>query len=66
MMVISLQVHLTQITPFSMLHSAETANPVNWYLISGEVDCGEGDCGEVDCGEDDCGEVNWYSFQFKV
>ena len=29
----------------------ETANPVNWYLISAEADCGEGDCGEADCGE---------------
>ena len=28
------------------VHNAETANPVNWYLISGEGDCGEGDCGE--------------------
>ena len=33
------------------VHNAETANPVNWYLISGEGDCGEGDCGEGDCGE---------------
>ena len=39
--------------------NAETANPVNWYLISGEGDCGEGDCGEVDCGEADCGEGEW-------
>ena len=38
------------------VHNAETANPVNWYLISGEGDCGEGDCGEGDCGEGDCGE----------
>ena len=28
------------------VHNAETANPVNWYLISGEGDCGEGECGE--------------------
>ena len=32
-------------------HCAEAANPVNWYLISGEGDCGEDDCGEDDCGE---------------
>ena len=38
------------------VHNAETANPVDWYLISGEGDCGEGDCGEGDCGEGDCGE----------
>ena len=38
------------------MHNAETANQVNWYLISGEGDCGEGDCGEGDCGEGDCGE----------
>ena len=31
--------------------NAETANPVNWYIISGEGDCGEGDCGEGDYGE---------------
>ena len=41
------------------VHNAETANPVNWYLISGEGDCGEGDCGEGDCGEGDCGEGEW-------
>ena len=28
------------------VHNAETANPVNWYLISGEGDCGEADCGD--------------------
>ena len=28
------------------VHNAETANPVDWYLISGEADCGEADCGE--------------------
>ena len=33
------------------VQNAETANPVNWYLISGEGDCGDGDCGEGDCGE---------------
>ena len=33
------------------VHNAETANSVDWYLISGEGDCGEGDCGEGDCGE---------------
>ena len=60
-MVIPLQVKLTQITPFSIyhVHNAETANSVDWYLISGEGDCGEGDCGEGDCGEGDCGEGEW-------
>ena len=33
------------------VHNAETADPVNWYIISGQGDCGEGDCGEGDCGE---------------
>ena len=56
-MTFPLQIKLTQITPFTMyVHNAETANPVNWYLISGEGECGEGDCGEGDCGEGDCGE----------
>ena len=41
------------------LHNVEKANPVNWYLISGEGDCGEGDCGEGDCGEGDCWEGEW-------
>ena len=31
----------------------------DWYLISGEADCGKGDCGEGDCGEADCGEGEW-------
>ena len=44
------------------VHNAETANPVDWYLISGEGDCGEGDCGEGDCGEGDCGEGEWIPF----
>ena len=58
MMTFPLQIKLTQITPFTMytMQKPETANPVNWYLISGEGDCGEGDCGEGDCGEGDCGE----------
>ena len=44
---LQLQVKFTQITPFTMyLHNAETATRVNWYLISGEGDCGEADCGE--------------------
>ena len=61
MMIVPLQVKLTQITPFTMytMQIAETANPVNWYLISGEGDCWEGDCGVVDCGEADCGEGEW-------
>ena len=41
------------------MHNAETANPVNWHLISVEGDCGEADCGEVNCGEADCGEAEW-------
>ena len=30
----------------------------DWYLISGEGDCGEVDCGEADCGEADYRKVN--------
>ena len=44
------------------VHNAETANPVDWYLISGEGDCGEGDCGEgewippqIGCGQPQIG-----------
>ena len=42
---------LCHMAPAHLVHNAETANPVNWYLISGEGDCGEGDCVEGDCGE---------------
>ena len=46
MMVIPLQVKLTQITPFTMYTMQKQQTQLIGILISGEGDCGEGDCGE--------------------
>ena len=64
MMVIPLQVKLTQVTPFTLYTMHKQQTQLIGIVISGEGDCGEGDCGEGVCGEGDrwegdCGEDEW-------
>ena len=46
MMVIPLQVKLTQVTPFTLYTMHKQQTQLIGILISGEGNCGEGDCGE--------------------